>query len=310
MKHFENILVVVKEDNISMQNPALYRALELAERGETRLTLMTVVQEPTNAISHFKDMFKPQELTDMLVGRLEDALKEFVEKLNTQLKISTKVVIGRQFIEIVRQVIRQDHDLLIKMADGTGESFNSEDFHLMRKCPAPVWLHRPGEKGKTRKVLAAVDLDHEEDKEGQYLNETIIDFASSIAYWEEAELHLLSCWSFFGEKTLRNSGFIRFSEKELANLLEHEKQHYTQAQKKLIARYDNLEFQSHLIKGEADEQMPDFVNKHNFDTVVMGTVARTGIPGLLIGNTAETILHKLNCSVLTLKPKGFESIVK
>jgi nucleotide-binding universal stress UspA family protein len=37
----------------------------------------------------------------------------------------------------------------------------------------------------------------------------------------------------------------------------------------------------------------------------MGTVARTGIRGFFMGNTAETILEQLNCSVLAIKPPGF-----
>ena len=37
----------------------------------------------------------------------------------------------------------------------------------------------------------------------------------------------------------------------------------------------------------------------------MGTVGRTGIPGLLIGNTAETILQQVDCSVLAIEPPGF-----
>lgn len=42
----------------------------------------------------------------------------------------------------------------------------------------------------------------------------------------------------------------------------------------------------------------------------MGTVARTGIPGFIIGNTAENILQKIDCSLLALKPLGFVSPVK
>jgi nucleotide-binding universal stress UspA family protein len=40
------------------------------------------------------------------------------------------------------------------------------------------------------------------------------------------------------------------------------------------------------------------------ELVVMGTVARAGIAGFLIGNTAERVLGKLPCSVLA-KPDGF-----
>ncbi len=39
--------------------------------------------------------------------------------------------------------------------------------------------------------------------------------------------------------------------------------------------------------------------------VVMGAVARTGIPGFIMGNTAETILNQIGCSVLAVKPPGF-----
>jgi nucleotide-binding universal stress UspA family protein len=37
----------------------------------------------------------------------------------------------------------------------------------------------------------------------------------------------------------------------------------------------------------------------------MGTVARTGIPGFIMGNTAETILNQIDASVLAIKPPGF-----
>ena len=46
------------------------------------------------------------------------------------------------------------------------------------------------------------------------------------------------------------------------------------------------------------------------DLVVMGAVARTGISGLIIGNTAEAILDQLTCSVLAIKPAGFKTPVK
>ena len=41
------------------------------------------------------------------------------------------------------------------------------------------------------------------------------------------------------------------------------------------------------------------------DLIVMGTVARTGIPGLIIGNTAESTLSQIHCSVLAVTPPGF-----
>jgi hypothetical protein len=41
----------------------------------------------------------------------------------------------------------------------------------------------------------------------------------------------------------------------------------------------------------------------------MGSVARTGLKALLIGNSAERILDALDCDVLVVKPRGFRSKV-
>jgi nucleotide-binding universal stress UspA family protein len=65
-----------------------------------------------------------------------------------------------------------------------------------------------------------------------------------------------------------------------------------------------------MLRGEAKKVIPKLVGKLKADLVVMGTVARTGIPGFIIGNTAEAILNQLQCSVLAIKPSGFVSPVK
>ena len=46
----------------------------------------------------------------------------------------------------------------------------------------------------------------------------------------------------------------------------------------------------------------DMVSRYSIDLAIMGPVARIGIPGFFIGNTAEKILASINCSVLALKP--------
>jgi nucleotide-binding universal stress UspA family protein len=64
-----------------------------------------------------------------------------------------------------------------------------------------------------------------------------------------------------------------------------------------------------LIKGRPADVIAEFAKAHEVDLIVMGTVVRTGIPGLLIGNTAETVLHQVQCSILAVKPDTFVSPV-
>jgi nucleotide-binding universal stress UspA family protein len=66
----------------------------------------------------------------------------------------------------------------------------------------------------------------------------------------------------------------------------------------------------HLLKGDPAEVIAEFAKTGRIDLIVMGTVARAGIGGLLIGNTAETILQRADCSVLAAKPEGFVSPVE
>ena len=65
----------------------------------------------------------------------------------------------------------------------------------------------------------------------------------------------------------------------------------------------------HFLEGDAYEIIPELAEEKKVDLVVMGTVARTGLPGFFMGNTAESILNQLNCSVLAIKPEGFVSPV-
>ena len=62
------------------------------------------------------------------------------------------------------------------------------------------------------------------------------------------------------------------------------------------------EAQLHLVEGEAGPTIPHLAGKERIDLVIMSTVARASMEGYFIGNTAETVLHRVACSVLTVKP--------
>ncbi len=66
----------------------------------------------------------------------------------------------------------------------------------------------------------------------------------------------------------------------------------------------------HTPRGQPEQLIPALARQVKADLVVMGTLGRAGIAGLLMGNTAEAILDQLTCSVLAIKPPGFVSPVK
>ena len=48
-------------------------------------------------------------------------------------------------------------------------------------------------------------------------------------------------------------------------------------------------------------------HREEIDVLVMGTVWRSGPAGVLIGDTAEDALARLECSVLAVKPEGLRT---
>ncbi len=63
----------------------------------------------------------------------------------------------------------------------------------------------------------------------------------------------------------------------------------------------------HVREGVASSVIPNVEREVQADLVVMGTIARSYIPGFLIGSMAEIVLRQVNCSVLTVKPDQFVS---
>ena len=47
------------------------------------------------------------------------------------------------------------------------------------------------------------------------------------------------------------------------------------------------------------------VERLQADLLVLGNVARRGVPGAVIGNTAERLLRRLGAPLLVVRPDGF-----
>ncbi|MCA9009726.1 MAG: universal stress protein [Planctomycetaceae bacterium] len=64
---------------------------------------------------------------------------------------------------------------------------------------------------------------------------------------------------------------------------------------------------SHLTWGYPWQEIARIAGEHKVDVITMGTVGRSGVKGVLLGNTAERILDTCDCSILTIKPDDYVS---
>jgi nucleotide-binding universal stress UspA family protein len=260
-----------------------------------------------------------EDIQAKVVAEHRKGLEKLLTPWNRNIEIQTKVLIGTPFLELIREILHNRHDLVIKAADACdllGQVFGSDDMHLLRKCPCPVWLVKSESPKTYHRILAAVDVDDYFPSEDlnirRQLNLQILEMASSLALSEVAELHIVHAWQAIGEDAMR--GIARIPEEKVALYVEETRRQHQQNLNILLDAVVNklepgaLEYvnpQTHLLEGSPRKEIPAFAGKIEADIVVMGTVARAGIPGFFMGNTAETILCQLGCSILAVKPKGF-----
>lgn len=317
MKRFKNILLVCDDQDV--HEDVIDRTIRLATANEADVTLAYVVEAAPGELARMFGALPGSRSHDV-----EHEILEFhqqrLDKAAAPLRagnISTvvRVLQGISFVEIIKKVQRDNHDLVIK-----GVSLDADerrivpaggDAHLLRKCPCPVWIIKSGGQRQFARILAAVDPDPHDDQR-HALNTLIMDLATSLARIEDSDLHVVNAWRLEEEDTLRNSAFAKVAPSEVDLLVEEKRKRSAQNLKELLRDYPENwpERQVHMMKGAARDVVPHFAAENRVELIVMGTVGRTGIHGFFIGNTAEAILNQVECSVLAVKPPGFETPVR
>ena len=299
MKRFRSILLIV--DQGTDYSAALKRAVALAKNNQALLTVCTVVDAVPRDLQMAITAITPLELRKITVSEKRAWLDEVVKSVEADgVPLESMVLVGKPFIEIIRQVLGNGHDLIIKCAEDSGGLgrmlFGSTDMHLMRKCPCPVWITKPTELHQYRRILAAVDLDPKEAMK-DVLNRQILEMSTSLAIADCSEVHIVHAWELYGEDILKSprSGILNT---EFNLMLEKEAVERAFWLENLVINYgekadkdavDYVSPQLHLIKGTAKAAIPKKARELGVDLIVMGSVARSGIPGFFMGNTAESI---------------------
>ncbi len=294
MKRFRNILVVY--DGSVGAEDALNQAMMLAKANEAKLTMVDLAEEGRYSFNSIKER-------ERRLQRLIPAIR--AESID---HVSAKVLVGTPFLEIIKQVLRDGHDLVIAGAEGgsvvKAVFFGSTVTHLIRKCPCPVWIVKPGQSVPYGRILAAIDPKLS-DPSGDELNVKIMDLATSLSLMTSAGLDIAHAWEVTGNDRDTVASEVPPATRE-AIIDRHESKH-RDAVGALLQRYalNGIDHEVLLSRGLPQQKIVEAVQRRDVDLIVMGTINRTGIPGLLIGTAAETILEAVQCGVLAVKPDGF-----
>jgi nucleotide-binding universal stress UspA family protein len=304
MDAFKSILVDI--DASVAAHPALERAIRLARASGARLTITDVMTVPAYARRYL-----PADVEDEMVRGRRQQLARIAHAI-TDVPTEARLLDGRPGTVLIQEVLRSNHDLLMRshardVTPSGPQPFGAVDMELLRKCPCPVLLVRQGTVGEHPQIAGAVNASTEEPAE-RALNARIVEWTLLMAELEGGLPILLQAWAPFAERMVRTHS----SEEAFAAYVEDVRQRTAGDVAQLAQSFGGRLAGVETVhrRGEPEDVIPEFAVAQGVDLVVMGTVARGGIAGLLIGNTAERVLRRLPCSVLAVKPDGFMSPVK
>jgi len=233
----------------------------------------------------------------------ETKLDEFLKPLaGAGVPLTHQTRVGTPYIQLVHAVEEQKQDLLFVGTRGdTGLKrllLGSTAQRLLRHCPAPVWIVRAERSGPLKTILAATDFSPASGK--------ALAAAATLAERMGAELHLLHVSeSTDALQSAKDQGYLaEISTKDVHRSLE-------EYLRQIAAEFCGDQTQPHiqLVKGVPAKAIAAAAKKLDADLTVLSTVGRSGLSGLLVGNTAEKVVDSVHCDVLAVKPEGFVSAV-
>jgi universal stress protein E len=231
-------------------------------------------------------------------------MKHMLTALNaTDLDVTVETILGEPFVAVTHAVQKEGHDLVVAGTRGLAswEQFfvGSTAQRLIRKCPSSVWIVKAEHAEPPKAVLAATDFSD--------VSRRAVGEGLSITLQAGAEFHLLHVIDSMdvppslGERLPDAPSFRQAIREE--------------AGERMNAFVTSLDTDTSRVHAHLSSGIPwreiDRLAKHlRIDLIVMGTVGRSGIKGVLLGNTAEKVLGTCDCSILTVKPTDYVSPIE
>lgn len=302
--------ILVATDFSACADAALRQAVWLAKQSRGEIVLAHATADLRRAVSRTSyrsriEFLEGQEehFQREIRRDSDEKLKHAIHQLgDTGLKITYETLLGEPYVELIHSVQQEGYDLVMAGTRGKGAwqqlFLGSTARRLIRKCPVPVWVvkRQPAETPAT--ILVAVDTSD--------ASRPAVQQAARLADCVGAELHVVHVVEHEIPEHLLDLKSANDSGRSVREWVEEEA---TQDFEKFLASMQASQKvkQRHLLWGAPGERIVNLAKEIHAELVVLGTVGRTGLEGLLLGNTAENVLVHCDCDVLAVKPAGFHS---
>lgn len=311
MKKINNVLVVFED--IKKNKHVIQKCLELASIQNANLHFIKIVDSFNQIRTNLPNLSssKKANIHKFILREMEEQIFSTFN-INTELvPVTFDVQEGIGFIKIIQEVNRYKHDIVI-----IGESkseyprLRSNTLQLIRNCPCPVWIIRNAKSLLKLRILIAVDSD-QSSKTRKNVNNICVSLIELIFNNKNPQVQIIHAWRLKNEEWLRMCPNLDIPYHQIDEMVANEKKNHQEWFKSFLEKSKHLAIKKSIfIEGRSTEIIPEIVKKNKIDLLIMGTLSLTQVPGLLMTNKAETILQKIPCSIITVKPDGFVSPIK
>lgn len=297
MQFINHILVVMDRNNNDTR--ALKRGLWLARSVKADITVLTSVWDAYSAENSTLDEDTRYQLQAGLKIQAQKWLKSFLHE-HDDYPINIDVRWKKHLFEAVIDAVHEHHfDLVLKAPERHSlmdRIFTPIDWNLLRHCPAPVMLVRNENPWKNNRVIASIDATSQ-DEGHKRINDNILTFAENLADHFDTELHIVNAYP------IVNVAFAMVPEVTAPDDLHNyvQKQH-EEACQQWADKYNISNDLIHVREGAPEIVVSELADQVQAELVIIGSIGRSGLTGVLIGNTAELLLDKLRCDILVIKP--------
>jgi universal stress protein E len=296
MEQFRNIVVAV--DFSECSKDAMAQASRLAALCAARLRVFHVIKA-----TFIEDMSRatsrpPAELNEHAIAAALEDLKQIVP-ISGSVSPQIEVRVGSPAEDIVQYGRECEADLLVLGRSGTAgqpERIGTTAMACARRAASTVLVVPQGRRDPFDKIIVGVDFSE--------TSQRAVAVAAGLAKLELAAVEVVHV--FFGPWNLLH---YRAPTLEVAPEFQQQYRRTIEAQLTDFA----AKAASDCPEGRITATLvPDFssagyglvkhVEESKPDLTVVGTHGRTGVRRLLMGSTAERVLHDASCAVMVVKP--------
>jgi universal stress protein E len=210
---------------------------------------------------------------------------------------------------IIRQAAHFDASLIV-VADHTTVHhapwlLRYTDWELLRASPAPVLLVKSPRPYRRPVILAALDPTHALAKPAA-LDDEILRFSATLADALHGAVHAVHGYA---PVPVNLPPAILSNAVELDKILAATQLAAINSLRKVTEPMGISRARLHVLGRHPSDAVLEVATQTGCQIVALGSLSRTGLDRLILGNTAEALIDRLHCDILVVKPPAFRHMV-